>query len=42
LKEIKRGREKLFVNAPMLALLTRDSAAKAPTRRKKNSSDRKR
>ena len=41
LKEIKRGREKLFVNAPMLALLTRDSAAKAPTRPKKNSSDRK-
>jgi len=42
LKKIKRGREKLFVNAPMLALLTRDSAAKAPTRPKKNSSARKR
>jgi Fic family protein len=32
LKEIKRGREKLFVNAPMLALLTRDDAKLAAAR----------
>lgn len=30
LKEVKRGREKLFVNAPMLALLTRESRSNAP------------
>jgi len=38
LKEVKRGREKLFVNAPMLALLTRDGAKVAPARGAKGKS----
>jgi Fic family protein len=32
LKEVKRGREKLFVNAPMLALLISDNRANTPAR----------